>query len=256
MSYILDALKKLEHEKIKKTRGTGMSNITGELFSSVEQRGDAGGSGKIILITIIVALVTFGVTWFFLKPVTSGKTKTARPVPGVPTPAATQPPSVPPTSIPTQPHPDTAISSGEPTSPVLQAKPLPHPVPVIPVPTPVQTSRVTKPQTVAAKPPAQSAEEAAALITVQELKKRMKEQKTNSAPTMAPPPDIKLSGIAWQDDRRARRAVINGFLLQEGGIVSGAKITEILQDRVRFSLSGSVFEISLTASSGMPPAGR
>ena len=74
-------------------------------------------------------------------------------------------------------------------------------------------------------------------------------------PTIAAPADIKLSGIAWQEDRRARRAVVNGFLMQEGGVVLGARITDIFQDRVRFSLSGSVFEIPLS-SSGIPSAGK
>ena len=91
---------------------------------------------------------------------------------------------------------------------------------------------------------------------MQELKKRMKEHKSPAAPVMSAPADIKLSGIAWQDEHRARRAVINGFLMQEGGIVHGARVTEILQDRVRFSQSGSTFEISLAASPGVPPAGN
>ena len=72
---------------------------------------------------------------------------------------------------------------------------------------------------------------------------------------IAAPADIKLSGIAWQEERRARRAVVNGFLMKEGGIVSGARITDIYQDRVRFSLSGNSFEIPLV-SSAVPAAGK
>jgi general secretion pathway protein B len=64
-----------------------------------------------------------------------------------------------------------------------------------------------------------------------------------------------LSGIAWQEERRARRAVVNGFLMQEGGVVSGAKITDIFQDRVRFSQSGKSFEIPLIPS-GPSAAGK
>ena len=69
--------------------------------------------------------------------------------------------------------------------------------------------------------------------------------------SMPAPADIKVSGIAWQDERNARRAVVNGFLLHEGSVVSGAKITEIRQDRVRFSQGGRTFEVSLI-STGMP----
>ncbi len=61
------------------------------------------------------------------------------------------------------------------------------------------------------------------------------------------PADIKLSGIAWQDERSARRAVINGFLLKEGAAVSGAKIIDIQIDRVRFSSPAGQFEIKLDA---------
>jgi general secretion pathway protein B len=71
----------------------------------------------------------------------------------------------------------------------------------------------------------------------------------------AAPADIKLSGIAWQEERRARRAVVNGFLMKEGGVVSGARITDIFQNRVRFSLSGKSFEIPLV-SSAVPAAGK
>ncbi len=64
---------------------------------------------------------------------------------------------------------------------------------------------------------------------------------------MPPPADIKLSGIAWQDERAARRVVINGFLLKEGAVVSGAKIIEIQADRVRFSTGTGQFELKLDA---------
>jgi general secretion pathway protein B len=80
-------------------------------------------------------------------------------------------------------------------------------------------------------------------------------QKMQADQMVAAPADIMLSGIAWQDDRRARRAVVNGFLMQEGGVVSGARITEIFQDRVRFTLAGKYFEIPLT-SAGFPAAGK
>ncbi|NVO00443.1 MAG: hypothetical protein HXX17_14070 [Geobacteraceae bacterium] len=60
---------------------------------------------------------------------------------------------------------------------------------------------------------------------------------------------ITLSGIAWQEERHLRRAVINGFLMEEGGEVQGAKIVEIRENRVRFSKGGEFFEV--IHSSGM-----
>ena len=101
-------------------------------------------------------------------------------------------------------------------------------------------------------------DDAAAELTIQELHNRLKGRKGQELPadlTIAAPADIKLSGIAWQEERSARRAVVNGFLIQEGGVVSGAKITDIYQNRVRFSQSGKIFEIPLI-SSGVPVAGK
>jgi general secretion pathway protein B len=85
--------------------------------------------------------------------------------------------------------------------------------------------------------------------------KELKEQAVPADQAVTAPADIKLSGIAWQEERRARRAVVNGFLMREGGVVSGARITDIYQDRVRFSQSGKTFEIPLT-SSAVPAAGK
>lgn len=65
------------------------------------------------------------------------------------------------------------------------------------------------------------------------------------------PADIKLSGIAWQEQRSARRTVINGFLLKEGAVVAGARVSEIMQDRVLFSGPSGRFELRLdTAAVG------
>jgi general secretion pathway protein B len=65
--------------------------------------------------------------------------------------------------------------------------------------------------------------------------------------TVQAPADIKLSGIAWQDQHTARRAVINGFLLKEGSVISGSKIVDIQADKVRFSTPSGEFEIKLDA---------
>jgi general secretion pathway protein B len=61
---------------------------------------------------------------------------------------------------------------------------------------------------------------------------------------------ITVSGIAWQDERSMRRAVINGFLVGEGAEIQGAKIIEIKESRVRFSRGGEVFEVVHTSGAG------
>ncbi|HXC93443.1 MAG TPA: hypothetical protein VN652_05500 [Geobacteraceae bacterium] len=55
--------------------------------------------------------------------------------------------------------------------------------------------------------------------------------------------EITVSGIAWQDERYLRRAVINGALVGEGAEILGAKVIEIRENRVRFSRSGEIFEV-------------
>ena len=69
------------------------------------------------------------------------------------------------------------------------------------------------------------------------------------AQTIPAPADIKLSGIAWQDEKSERRAVVNGFLLKEGSLVAGAKISDIQVNKVIFSSPTGVFEIKLDAVS-------
>jgi len=61
---------------------------------------------------------------------------------------------------------------------------------------------------------------------------------------------IKVSGIAWQDLPSARRAVINGDLVKEGAQVDGATVEEILPTRVRFSSGGRRFTLSISGQLG------
>jgi len=64
------------------------------------------------------------------------------------------------------------------------------------------------------------------------------------------PADISITGIAWQDERSLRRAVINGTLVGEGAEVAGARVLEIREDRVRLSRGGQVFEAAFSAGFG------
>lgn len=60
--------------------------------------------------------------------------------------------------------------------------------------------------------------------------------------------EITISGIAWQDERSLRRAVLNGALVGEGAEVVGARVVEIREDKVRLSRGGQVFEVLLSSS--------
>ena len=231
MSYILDALKKLEKEKTIKNRGSGMLNISGELFKEERRPSSRVNSWKIVVMILAASLATFGATWLFLN---TGKTQ------NVATPQLSFPVS---TSRPVSTQ---VMPEGSSPQAAATAKPQ-LPLPAQPDPVPVRQ---------AVRPVVPVIEEAVPTEVEQQVKrKNIPKKQRASAPqkqpavsTIPPPADIKVSGIAWQGDHRARRAVVNGFLMKEGGSVSGARIVEILQDRVRFSLDGRFFEVYLPAS--------
>lgn len=247
MSYILDALKKLEHDKSRKSRRDGMINISGALFENERPRPSGPAVWKIVLVVTVAVLVTFGVTWLLLRPA-RGRVKPATrvsPAPAVPqTPPVSAPPPVP-VVVPVQQTPPPAISA---------------PAQITPVRSPASPSAAQKAGLQAAPATDDDVDEDP---QTRRRRKRLQGQilparQTTAAPASqdgAAPADIKLSGIAWQEERRARRAVVNGFLMQEGAVVSGARITDIFQDRVRFSLSGKTFEIPLI-SSAVPSDGK
>jgi len=59
--------------------------------------------------------------------------------------------------------------------------------------------------------------------------------------------DITISGIAYQDERRMRRAVLNGQLVGEGGEIAGARVVEIKETKVKLSRGGQLFEVPFSS---------
>ena len=197
MSYILDALKKVDHEKNKK-RSDGRLNISGDLFHERPRPVMRIGLWKIILLLISVSLVVCGTTLLVMR-----------------------------------------VNAGKVVQPLILPTPAPVSMPALPVPV---TSTVSQER-------AESLIDAISEISIN--KKRITPKVSSQkqfVQTVTAPADIKLSGIAWQEERADRRAVINGFLLKEGGVVSGAKITDIEADKVYFSSSTGVFQIKLDAA--------
>lgn len=60
-------------------------------------------------------------------------------------------------------------------------------------------------------------------------------------------PDIVISGIAYQDERRMRRAVLNGVLVGEGAEIAGARVVEIKETKVRLSRGGQTFDLPFSS---------
>lgn len=194
MSLILDALKKLEQEKVAR-RGKGV-DIGPAILRGRTRR--PASRWKLLVTLTAGVLVLAGVAIVLL----SGKSE--RPAPKAPTPEIVATPTA---SMPPAPQ-EVA------------------PLPIVGVLPPEPASRQKGAETVARPEPS-----AAPPLAV------------GKAPAAISPTDLKVSGIAWQDERGARRAVVNGLLVGEGATVAGVRITEILPDRIRVSLGGKSVEI-------------
>jgi len=226
MSNILDALRKAQDEKC---RVSDQSIIGREALLSnrpVRSRGEVNkrviilaGSG--VLFLGLVAWWLYGPSKPAFEPQTTDLTRVAQ--------------------SPTAPVPPAGNSALPPTQ-LLSATPTqPHPVKVAPQPTQLAPSQIA--------------------AAHHETENRQNLRKTGAAPsepessaaTLSPPsatvsnaPEgIKLTGIAWQDSRKMRRAVINDALVGEGAVVAGAKVLEIRPGLVRFEKNGVVFETAL-----------
>jgi len=230
MSYILDALKKVEHEKTRKLSSVGMTRISGDLFKETRRHPSGGGVRKIVCVIISVSLVTFAVTWFLAKSdkkggATSRSSMSTAVTVTPPRPVSPQP-ALPPVSQPVSP-PQQAVA---PQSPSVAP-------PVIPQPSVTVLDNV--------EPVSRTGEKGVKSSSVPPR------PATTALQTIPAPADIKVAGIAWQEEPALRRVVVNGFLLKEGATVSGAKILEIHKDRVRFSSPAGIFDAILNNTKGM-----
>ena len=228
MSYILDALKKIELEKSRKSRADGRVNISGELYNERKRPTAQRPALKSVVAIALVVFVASGSTWYLVKKKSKGNTTFSQmPVPPSPvnSPMPVGTPAVP------QSPPQAALPVILPPASNVEAPPRPSAQPPVP---PAHTlkrpreavSRVSVPQPHLPAPPKSIV-------------------KKTPVPTVQPPAEIKLSGIAWQDDHGLRRAVINGFLLKEGGTIMGSTISEIQYDRVKFTTPEGRFELRL-----------
>ena len=227
MSYILDALKKIEHEKNKK-RSDGRRSIANDLFHEQRRPASAAGRWKTGALVIVALLLASGGTWFALHKKSAGGIVVAR---------------------------QAAVPQALPAIPPVVAPPAPRPVPVAvpavvppavpaPVATPAPQVNPAPDEDDEAPSHRRTRRHVASAKPQQEVKPLVQQQAVRTVPA---PADIKLSGIAWQDQRSGRRAVINGFLLKEGSVISGAEIIDIQANKVRFSSGGGQFEIRLDA---------
>lgn len=142
-----------------------------------------------------------------------------------------------------------AVSQGTQDSAAMSAAPAPTPAPV-------EAPAVVPPafEPAAAPAPAVPNEPAAAPLAAEPAKPRP----ARPAPVAAAPlredvgaqgggADITISGIAYQDERRMRRAVLNGQLVGEGAEIAGARVVEIKETKVKLSRGGQLFEVPFSS---------
>ena len=130
--------------------------------------------------------------------------------------------------------------------------------PAAPAPVPTEAPAALPPAAAPAAPAALPEAPASRPLAVEPA--RQKTPRTATAPQPATPmeepgashggaSDIVISGIAYQDERHMRRAVLNGVLVGEGAEIAGARVVEIKETKVKLSRGGQIFEVPF--SSGM-----
>ena len=226
MSSILKALKKLEQEKTLHEESTGI-NVSREILK--QSSGNRTIIGWLWLLGSSAALVIIILTAALLK-----KTAPKEAVKSGEQPIARQPAlsPAPVQKLPVSPDTAGSVKGTSPAPPVSANEPKLQPSQQSPAETrenPLKTEKITPPITAipAGGPPK----------TEPEVKAVPARQASSSAPTLT------LSGIAWNKDSADRLAIINGEPTATGANVNGVIVEEILQDRVKLSHNGRIFEL-------------
>ncbi|TGU70915.1 hypothetical protein E4633_18185 [Geomonas terrae] len=231
MSLILDALRKMEQERRSK-RGNSQDLRPEVLRYRLAAQPKEKSRYPLAIVAGLVLLCAGLGAGFMLKGRGAAQVADESPA-GVP--AAQPAVAVPVAAAPAAPA---AVAAPQPVpAPSAMAPALAQPVVGAATPVPSLAEPIRKTSRTAA--PA-AAQEAVAQPRV---------PRGENATAAAGGQDIVISGIAYQDERRMRRAVLNGSLVGEGAEVAGARVVEIKETKVRLSKGGHVFEIPF--SSGM-----
>jgi general secretion pathway protein B len=265
MSLILDALRKMEQER--KSRRGAARDLRPEVLRYRGSSEPQPQGKPYLLVTVGVVLLLAGVGAGALLKGSRGEKLDV----------AEKSPVAAPATVAAAPAPDAPIARFEPAAPPAQgasaqATPLPAaPAPAAPATRTAAASTVVQPRPAAESrdvmaeaatpPPAPASERSRAGRS-----RRHRNQASadgngegiaipaaahGTAVTGPGPRDITLSGIAWQDERNMRRAVLNGTLVGEGAVVAGARVIEIRENKVRLTRGGQTFDIALSSAPQM-----
>lgn len=246
MSVILDALKKLDREKL--SRRGGMANIAVEILRPDPHRPVKRNSLYFAVISLTV-VATVAITYIAMVKF-DFVSKSSLPPPGHPPRLSER--------VASAPVEFGSLSKSLPPAPVSPPASSQQ-IPPTPLSTePVRDARdeisripLKRQRPDENKSPAISAEDKKASQSVISEKVDVtpgNTKKTIGTPngSATTPPLLKLSAIVWYEQPSERFAMINGMKANEGSVIEGVKVVEIHPTSVRFLYNGQHFEISMS----------
>lgn len=222
MSSILKALRKLEEEKARSNAGSP------DIARDILKRGPRRKSSVPWLAPFLtVVLLAGGLAGYVLM-----EKPEHAPLPGAPAKNIDEAPAV---ATPSLPKEKSAIAvEPRPIKPTIAHSPHESPIRTVKKSTENASSSTT---TKALPKPAAAP-----------VKKRLSSPVATKVSFVEPVPKLLLSGIAYQEERGARLAVVNDLPVMEGTMIEGARVEMIFKDRVRFVYAGRSFEVFLGQS--------
>ncbi|MBJ6800616.1 general secretion pathway protein GspB [Geomonas propionica] len=235
MSLILDALRKMEQER--RSRRGGGQDLRPEVlrYRLAAQPKEPRRFPVAVVAGVVLVMAGIG-AGFLLK---GESTQTAAQAPAASVPAPQLPAAAAPTAPPAVP---TGVASPVAAAPVASA---PAPALSVAPAAPVVAAQAPAAPAQPVLLPARRASRTAAAQSAPSEASQFAPQEPAAVATGGQ--DIAITGIAYQDERRMRRAVLNGMLVGEGAEVAGARVVEIKETKVKLSRGGRVFEVPFSS---------
>ncbi|HET6418771.1 MAG TPA: general secretion pathway protein GspB [Geobacteraceae bacterium] len=236
MSSILKALKKLEEEKTARRNG-GTDVARGILRSRPDENRK---SGWVLPVSVACSAIVAALLTYFLA---GGHKQTGR-----------EDAPVPPVKVASDAGGKRAqVQVTAPAIPESAAHPVDTPVPATAVDSYKKKEAVRAVAApLPARPPVRFSEKKVAKMSSDEQLpdpgSRMLQKNTPvtaNTPDVHSPPALRVTGIAWNRDSSERLAVVNGMPVNEGTTIEGARVEQIMKDKVRFSFENKTFDVAV-----------
>jgi hypothetical protein len=219
MSVILDALRKLDREKLSRRNGT--APIAVEILKP--DLSHPGRKIPLVLAAVFLTAIAAAAITYVLVSTPGFLSKSSPPIPV----------SLPPSSQQATPAPLSREPVGDAHDEVSRVPPKIE-IPAGSKPTETSSSEKKTTRNVISEE---------VNVAPENAKKTVEHTPTGSATT---PPSLKISAIVWYEDPSKRFAMINGTITTEGSLIEGVKVVEINPAGVRFFHNGQYFEIPIS----------